>query len=451
MSEPILTTFAKNAVEMLAAEDPELYKLIEGEYHRQIVSLAMVASCSNAHPSALACEGTFTSNVTAEGYPGARFHAGCEYVDQFEQLAIDRAKKAFGAQYANVQPHTASTANQVVTSRLVNPGETLMGMSLDAGGHLSHGAKVNISGSFYNAIGYDLNSDGFIDYDQVESLAMEHKPKLIICGTTAYPRVIDWERFREIADKVGAYLLADITHIAGLVIGGQHPNPIDIAHITTTCTHKQLYGPRGGLIMMGKDHDLPNPRGKGTLKGLMQSGLFPFTQGAPIINNIVAKARTLDRASKPEFKELAKRIVDLSRALAKALVAQGTTVVSGGSDNHIILANVMESFNVTGIIAEKALEECNVIINKNWIPGDQLSPFVTSGIRIGTNSMAARGLDENEMVHCADLIARILKSVVMKSEKEYELDTAQRDAFRAEVKDIAVRFPIPGYPLPEHL
>ncbi|VAW70210.1 Serine hydroxymethyltransferase [hydrothermal vent metagenome] len=448
MSEPILTTFAKNAVDMLSAEDPTLYKLIEQEYTRQTVSLAMVASCSNEHPSVLACEGTFTSNVTAEGYPGSRFHAGCEFVDQFEQLAIDRAKQAFGAQYVNVQPHTASTANQVVTSRLVNPGETLMGMSLDAGGHLSHGAKVNISGAFYNAVGYDLDENGFIDYDQAEALAIEHKPKLIICGTTAYPRIIDWQKFRDIADKVGAYLLADITHIAGLVIAGEHPSPIDIAHITTTCTHKQLYGPRGGLIMMGKDHELPSPKGKGTLTNLMQSGLFPFTQGAPIINKIVGKARALDRANKPEFKVLAKRIVNLSRALAGAFVEEGITVVSGGSDNHIILANTMSSFGVTGIVAEKALEECNVIINKNWIPGDTLSPFVTSGIRIGTNSMAARGLDESTMKQCASLIARILKDVNVVSEKEYTLDVDKRDAYRAEVKEIAVKFPIPGYPLP---
>lgn len=447
MNEPILTKFARNAVEMLADEDPTLYGLIEKEYQRQTVSLAMVASCSNTHPSVLACEGTFTSNVTAEGYPGARFHAGCEFVDQFEQLAIDRAKQAFGAQYVNVQPHTASTANQVVTSRLVNPGETLMGLSLDAGGHLSHGAKVNISGAFYNAVGYDLDDKGFIDYEQVERLAIEHKPKLIICGTTAYPRIIDWQKFRDIADKVGAYLLADITHIAGLVIAGEHPNPIDIAHITTTCTHKQLYGPRGGLIMMGKDHELPSPKGKGTLTNLMQSGLFPFTQGAPIINKIVAKARCLDRANKPEFKELAKRIVNLSRTLADALVKEGITVVSGGSDNHIVLANTMKSFNVTGIVAEKALEECNVIINKNWIPGDTLSPFVTSGIRIGTNSMAVRGLDEEAMKQCASLIARVLKDVEIISDKEYKLDASKRDAYRIEVKEIATRFPIPGYPL----
>ncbi len=447
MTQPILTTFAVNAVDLLAKEDPVLYQLIEAEYHRQTVSLALVASCSNTDPSVLACEGTFTSNVTAEGYPGARFHAGCEYVDQFEQLAIDRAKKAFNAQYVNVQPHTASTANQVVTSRILDPGDTLLGLSLDGGGHLSHGAKVNISGSFYNAIGYNLDSKGFIDFDQVEELALKHRPKLIICGTTAYPRIIEWQRFRDIADKVGAYLLADITHIAGLVIAGEHPNPIDMAHFTTTCTHKQLYGPRGGLIMMGKDFDLPSPRGKGTLVNLMQSGLFPFTQGAPIVNSIVAKARALDRANQPEFKQLAKRIVSISKSMVNALIEQGVSVVSGGSDNHIILANVKESFGVTGIVAEKALEECNLIINKNWIPGDTLSPFVTSGIRIGTNSLAARGLDDEAVVLCADLIARILKTVEVKGDKEYLLDASKRNDFCDEVKKIAGCFPIPGYPL----
>lgn len=449
MSNSTLRNFAGNAMDALAEEDPELFGLLDGEYRRQVESLAMVASCSPTHSTVLACEGTFTSNVTAEGYPGARFHAGCHYVDQFEQLAIDRAKKAFGAQYANVQPHTASTANQIVTSRLLDPGDTLLGLSLDAGGHLSHGAKVNISGSFYNSIGYGLDERGFIDFNQVEALALEHRPKLIICGTTAYPRTLDWENFRVIADKIDAYLLADITHIAGLVIAGEHPNPIDVAHITTTCTHKQIYGPRGGLIMMGKDHDLPSPRGKGTLENLMQTGLFPFTQGAPIINNIVAKARALDRTTTPEFKELAKRIIRLSRALAAELEDRNITVVSGGSDNHIVLANTLESFGVTGYVAEKALEECNLIVNKNHIPGDQLSPFVTSGIRVGTNSVAARGLGTAEMAQCADIISRILKTVDAHDDKTYSIDTASRDAFRSEIRDIAQQYPIPGYLAPD--
>lgn len=447
MATPLLKQFAANAMDILSTEDPELFKLLDGEYRRQTESLAMVASCSPTHPSVLACEGSFASNVTAEGYPGARFHAGCEYVDQFEQLAIDRAKKAFKAQYVNVQPHTASTANQIVTSRILDPGDTLLGMSLDAGGHLSHGAKVNISGTFYNAVGYGLDSRGFIDFDQVAELARQHRPKLIICGTTAYPRRIDWTEFRRIADDVGAYLLADITHIAGLVITGQHPNPIDVAHITTTCTHKQIYGPRGGLIMMGREFELPSPRGKGTLSNLMQTGLFPFTQGAPIVNNIVAKARALDRTTKPEFAALTKRIVELSKAMAVALHEREIKVVSGGSDNHIVLANTLESFGVTGYIAEKALEDCNLIVNKNHIPGDKLSPFVTSGIRIGTNSVAARGLTPTEMEQCADIIRRILQTVKPLGDKTYEIDAAKRDEFRTEIKEIAVTFPIPGYVL----
>lgn len=448
MSVSILSRFAGNAMDLLEKDDPELFRLLDGEYRRQIESLAMVASCSPTHASVLAAEGSFASNVTAEGYPGARFHAGCEFVDQFEQLAIDRTKKAFGARYANVQPHTASTANQIVTSRLLDPGDTLLGLSLDAGGHLSHGAKVNISGSFYKSVGYGLDERGFIDFNQVEELALQHKPKLIICGTTAYPRRIDWQKFREIADKVDAYLLADITHIAGLVIAGEHPNPIDTAHITTTCTHKQIYGPRGGLIMMGKDHDLPSPRGKGTLENLLQSGLFPFTQGAPIVNNIVAKARALDRTLKPEFRELARRIVQLSRSLASELEKRDIKVVSGGSDNHIVLANTLESFNLTGYVSEKALEECNLIVNKNHIPGDSLSPFVTSGIRVGTNSVAARGLTETAISQCADLISRILNTVKSSGDKSYSLDATHRDEFRQEIKDIAMRYPIPGYVIP---
>ena len=366
-----LQEFASRAVAALESADPVLHRLLLQEFDRQMDSLTMVASCSITHPSVLACEGTFASNVTAEGYPGARFHAGCKYVDQFEQLAIERAKVVFGAKYANVQPHTASTANQIVTSAVLKPGDNLLGMNLASGGHLSHGAKVNISGKFYNAVGYGLNQQGFIDFGQVEELAQLHRPKLIICGATAYPRIIDWQRFREIADGVGAYLLADITHIAGLVIAGLHPSPIDIAHFTVTCTHKQLYGPRGGLILMGKEWDSPSPTGKGTLSTLIQSGVFPCTQGAPIINKIVAKARALDRAGSEEFRILAARIVTLSRALAESLLSCGMDVVSGGTDNHIVLVNVRSSFGLSGIIAEKALEECHIIVNKNFIPRDQ--------------------------------------------------------------------------------
>lgn len=445
MKDTVLESFARNAVLALKEKDPVLFDLLQQEYERQMSSLTMVASCTITHPSVLACEGTFASNVTAEGYPGARFHAGCEFVDQFEQLAIDRAKRVFKAQYANVQPHTASTANQIVCAAILKPHETMMGMQIASGGHLSHGAKVNISGTFFNAIGYGLNEDGFIDFDHVAHLAREHRPKLIICGTTAYPRTVYWQRFRDIADEVGAYLLADITHIAGLVIAGVHPSPIDIAHFTVTCTHKQLYGPRGGLIMMGKEWDSPAPTGKGTLSRMIQRSLFPFIQGAPIINTLVGKARALDRAATEEFRILGQRIVTLSRALASAFVQSGVKVVSGGTDNHIVLVDVFESFGVTGIVAEKALEECKIIVNKNFVPGDKNKAFVTSGIRIGTNALAERRFGPQQMEVCADIICRILKSVKPLGEREYELDPQERDGFIQEVEALCEQFPIPGY------
>ena len=442
-----LARFAAHGVELLQQEDPELFRLIEGEYERQLNSLAMVASCSSAHPSVLACEGTFTSNVTAEGFPGARHHAGCKYVDQFEQLAIDRAKAVFGAQYANVQPHSASTANQIVMTAVLKPGDTMMGLDLDCGGHLSHGSKVNMSGKFYNAIAYGLDKNGYIDYDQVEQLAKEHRPKLIISGTTAYPRTLDWERFRAIADSVGAYLLADITHIAGLVIAGLQPNPIDIAHFTVTCTHKQLYGPRGGLILMGKDWEADAPDDEaGPLWRLVQRRLFPFTQGAPLVNMIVAKARVLDRCAGTEFKNDAKRVTLLAKAIAAAFVEQGARVLSGGTDNHIVLIDVLTSYGVTGIVAEKSLESCNIIVNKNRIPGDQNPVSVSSGIRIGTNSLAVRNVSESDMQWCANLIKEILTTLTMKGDKEYELTEADRLRFSNQVMDFAQTHPLRNYP-----
>jgi glycine hydroxymethyltransferase len=443
----ILSRFYDHATEMLANEDPELLRLIEEEYVRQADSLAMVASCSTAHPSVLACEGTFTSNVTAEGFPGARHHAGCKYVDQFEQLAIDRAKAVFGAQYANVQPHSASTANQIVMTAVLRPGDTLLGLDLDSGGHLSHGSKVNMSGKFYNAISYGLDEKGYIDYDQVEALAREFRPKLIISGTTAYPRTIDWQRFREIADSVGAFLLADITHIAGLVIAGLQPNPIDLAHFTVTCTHKQLYGPRGGLILMGKDWQAPCPEGeKGPLWQLVQRRLFPFTQGAPLVNTIVAKARVLARCAAPEFRADAERIMLLARAVAEAFIARGATVLSGGTDNHIVLVNVLESFGVSGAAAEKSLESCNIIVNKNRIPGDTQPVSISSGIRIGTNSLAVRKVATEDMSWCADIIARILESVEMDGERNYRLPEVARKDFQEEVTAFARQHPLRDYP-----
>lgn len=442
----VLKAFANQGIEILSQEDPGLYALLEAEYYRQANTLAMVASCSIADPSVYLCEGMISSNVTAEGYPGARFHAGCQVIDGIEQLAIDRAKEAFHAQYANVQPHSATTANEIVMASILKPGDTILGMELQYGGHLTHGAKVSISGQYYHAIGYGLDEQGFIDYEQVAELAYKFKPRLIICGATAYPRFIDFQRFRSIADKVGAFVLADVSHTAGLIIAGLHPGPIDHAHFTTTCTHKQLYGPRGGLILMGRDHDSPAPDGKRTLAELMQRGVFPLFQGAPILNAIAAKARALARVTTPEFAMVAKRIRENARFLADCFIEQGFKVVSGGSDNHIVLLD-LSTHSMSGLIAERALEECNIIVNKNRVPGDTKSAQTTGGIRLGTNSLAHRGMSENEMQTCAGLIARVLTAVRVFNEQEYCLDAATKAVVQADIKQLCQAFPIPRYPL----
>lgn len=446
MSEGILGAFVRRGVELLRQEDPILYDLLEAEYYRQTGVLAMVASSSIADPSVFACEGMVPTNVTAEGYPGNRFHAGCKYVDKIEQLAIERAKEAFRAQYANVQPHSASSANEIVMCSILKPGDTILGMELQFGGHLTHGARASISGQYFHSIGYGLNTQELIDYEQVAELARQFKPKLIICGATAYPRFIDFQRFRAIADEVGAFLLADISHTAGLVVAGFHPSPIDHAHFTTTCTHKQLYGPRGGLILIGRDHDSLAPGGKRTLAEAIQRAVFPFFQGAPILNAIAAKARALATVMTPEFKTLAERIVADASVLAQCFVDRDYRVISGGSDNHIVLLDVT-TCGITGSIAERALEESNIIVNKNRIPGDKKSAIVTSGIRLGTNSLAFRGMGTGEMHQCSELIHRVLMSIHMLGEQEYHLDTSVKEAVQAEVKQLCQRFPIPRYPL----
>ena len=447
MNEAILAQLLRQGVQTLAQEDPKLHGLMEEELRRQTECLTMVAASSLVDPSVLVCEAMTPVNVTAEGYPGARFHAGCRVIDQIEQLAIDRAREAFKAQFANVQPHSATTANQLVMCSIMKPGETLLGLDLNCGGHLTHGAKPSLSGQYFNAVGYGITEEGAIDYDQVERLADQHRPRLIICGTTAYPRAIDFARFRAIADQVGAYLLADITHVAGLVVAGLHPSPIDHAHFTTTCTHKQIYGPRGGLILVGRDADAPAPDGKRTLSALVQKAVFPFFQGAPNLNSIAAKASALARVMRPEFKVLANRIVDDARALAESFIEKGYRVVTGGSDNHLVIIDVLEA-GLTGIVAEKALEECCIVVNKNRIPGDQKSALVTSGIRIGTNGMALRGLGPDVMPHCVALVDRVLSGVKPRGDREYDLDPALKESVVAEVRELCGRYPIPCYPVP---
>jgi glycine hydroxymethyltransferase len=442
----VLRDLADQSVEMLSREDPTLYGILHDEYLRQANVLSMVASSSVIHPSVLACEAMISTNVTAEGYPGARFHAGCKHIDRIEQLAIDRAKAAFQAKYANVQPLSASAANLAVISGLLRSGDTLLGMALGSGGHLTHGSKPSLTGQFFNAVGYGVDDSCRIDFDDVRALARQHRPKLIICGATAHPRVVDFGRFREIADEVGAYLLADITHIAGLVVAGEHPSPIDVAHITTMCTHKQLYGPRGGLILMGRDHDTPAPDGKQTLAQWIQKSVFPFFQSAPAMNNIAAKARTMARIVQPEFKALARQIRTCASSLADRLMEKGYRVVTDGTDNHIVLVDVRSSQGISGVVAERALEECHIIVNKNQIPGDQKSAVVASGVRLGTNSLAARRMGADEMRYCADLIDRVLSSVKAKGPTEYELDDALKLSVQKDVMAFCQRFPLPHYP-----
>ncbi|HKP76544.1 MAG TPA: serine hydroxymethyltransferase, partial [Longimicrobiaceae bacterium] len=419
-------------MERLRAADPTLATLLEREHRRQAETLTMVAASSIADPAVLACAGSALLNTTTEGYPGARFHAGCEVVDAVEQLAIDRARRTFGARYANVQPHSGTSANQIVMFSLLRPGDTVLGLDLDCGGHLSHGAKVSVSGIYFNAVSYGVGKDGRIDLREVRRLALQHRPRLLICGASAYPRVIDFAGFRRIADEAGAYLLADISHIAGLVAAGEHPSPIDYAHFTTTSTYKQLCGPRGGLVMMGGDHDMPAPDGRGTLASMLQRAAFPFFQGTPDLAAVAAKASALARASTSAWRETARRITASAKALAAELDARGYRLVAGGTDNHIVLVDV-SARGLSGVIAERALEECGIVVNKNRIPGDTRGAMVTSGVRFGTNGLAIRGMGAAEMPQCAALVDRVLGAIEAHGDREYALDPCVAAAAREEV------------------
>jgi len=435
---------AARGLARLREGDPALYELIAREHRRQAATLTMVAASSIADPAVLACEGTALLNTTTEGYPGARFHAGCAVVDEVERLAIDRARRAFGARYANVQPHSGTSANQIVMFSLLRPGDTVLGLDLDAGGHLSHGSRASVSGVYFDAVAYGVDGRGRICMDEVRRLALEHRPRLIVCGASAYPRTIDFRAFREVADEAGAYLLADISHVAGLVAAGEHPSPVDHAHFTTTSTYKQLCGPRGGLVLMGRDHDAPAPDGRGTLSSLVQRAAFPYFQGTPSLAAIAAKASALARVATPEFREVARRITAGARALAAALEARGYTLVAGGTDNHIVLVD-LTSRGLTGVAAERALESCGIVVNKNRIPGDRRSALVTSGVRFGTNGLALRGMGRDEMPCCAALVDEVLRAVRPLGDHDFTLDPAVAAAAREAVADLCARFPIPGY------
>jgi glycine hydroxymethyltransferase len=439
--------FALPGFELLASEDSELHRALHDEHRRQETGLMFVASASITDPSVLACLSSSAMNVTAEGYPGARYHAGCEQVDLIERLAVDRAREVFGAHYVNVQPHSATTANYAVLSSLLRTGDVLLGMRLDQGGHLTHGFSAAYSGTYFTSIGYGLDETGRIDYEEVEALAKRHRPKLIICGATSYPRQVDWLRFREIADETGALLMADISHIAGLVAAGLHPSPVDHAHITTTCTHKQLGGPRGGLIMSGRDADLPYHDTGRTMAEQLARAVFPYFQGAPMMSLIAAKARALALTRTDRYRAAMRQVVDDAAALAAGLVSLGYEVVSGGTDNHIVLLD-LSATGLSGVVAERALERAGIVVNKNRVPGDRRPAATCSGVRIGTNSVAQRGLGVREMRRCAELIDQVLRAVRPLSDREFELDGFAAEAVRTEVRKLAMEFPLPRYTRP---
>ena len=364
--------------------DPELAKAMEQETGRQNDHIELIASENFVSKAVMAAMGSTLTNKYAEGYPGKRYYGGCQYVDIVEDLARDRAKKLFGCTYANVQPHSGAQANMAVFFALVKPGETVMGMNLDHGGHLSHGSPANISGTYYHIVPYGVNDAGFIDYDEVERIAKECKPKMIIAGASAYCRKIDFKRFREIADEVGAYLMVDMAHIAGLVASGYHESPIPYAHVTTTTTHKTLRGPRGGMILSSEEFATEHKLNK---------AIFPGIQGGPLMHVIAAKALCFKEALDPSFKEYGKRIIDNAQALCKGLQKRGIDIVSGGTDNHLMLVDLAAK-GLTGKEVEKWLDDANITANKNTIPNDPQSPFVTSGIRLGTAAVSSRGMNQ---------------------------------------------------------
>jgi glycine hydroxymethyltransferase len=389
--------FPKN--DTIAGYDDELAQAIAAEARRQEDHVELIASENYASPRVLEAQGSVLTNKYAEGYPGKRYYGGCEYVDIAEKLAIDRLKQLFGATYANVQPHSGSQANQAVYLALLQPGDTILGMSLAHGGHLTHGAKVNISGKLFNAVQYGVNEQGLVDYDEVERLAVEHKPKMIVAGFSAYSQVMDWARFRAIADKIGAYLFVDMAHVAGLIAAGVYPNPVPHAHVVTSTTHKTLRGPRGGFVIA---KDLGEE-----LEKKLQSIVFPGIQGGPLMHVIAAKAVAFKEALEPSFKDYQAQVVKNAKAMARTLIERGYKVVSGGTENHLMLVDLIGR-DVTGKDAEAALGKAHITVNKNAVPNDPRSPFVTSGLRVGTPAVTTRGYKENDVVELTHWICDVL-------------------------------------------
>ncbi|MBE8716732.1 serine hydroxymethyltransferase [Cellvibrio polysaccharolyticus] len=413
----------------IAAFDPDIWNAIQDEDRRQEDHIELIASENYTSPLVIAAQGTQLTNKYAEGYPGKRYYGGCEHVDVIESLAIERAKALFGADYANVQPHAGSQANQAVYAALCSPGDTILGMSLAHGGHLTHGAKVSSSGKYYNAIQYGLNPEtGLIDYEEVERLAVEHKPKVIVAGFSAYSQIVDWQRFRDIADKVGAYLFVDMAHVAGLVAAGLYPNPVQIADVTTTTTHKTLRGPRGGLILAKANEELEKK---------LNSAVFPGGQGGPLMHVIAAKAICFKEAMTPEYKEYQAQVAKNAKAMAKTFIARGINIVSGGTENHLMLVDLIGK-PYSGKDADEALGRAHITVNKNAVPNDPRSPFVTSGIRVGTPAITTRGFGETESADLANWICDIFDAL--------EAGTADAviETVKGKVSALCKRFPVYG-------
>ena len=413
----------------IAGFDDEIWSAIQEEEVRQEEHIEMIASENYTSPRVMQAQGTALTNKYAEGYPGKRYYGGCEYVDKAESLAIERAKALFGADYANVQPHSGSQANAAVYQALVQPGETVLGMSLDAGGHLTHGAKPNFSGKTYHAVQYGLNNEtGEIDYAQVEALALEHKPKMIVAGFSAYSGIVDWAKFREIADKVGAYLMVDMAHVAGLVAAGIYPNPVPVADVVTTTTHKTLRGPRGGLIIAKANEEIEKK---------LNSAVFPGGQGGPLMHVIAAKAVSFKEAMEPGYVDYQKQVVANAKAMAKTFIERGINIVSGGTENHLMLVDLIGK-PYTGKDADAALGAANITVNKNAVPNDPRSPFITSGLRVGTPAVTTRGFKEAECVELANWMCDVLEAL------EAGDASAKIEEVKAKVLDVCKKFPVYG-------
>ena len=432
-------TNSTNASSFIKKSDPKIYDILQKEISREDLTLELIASENFVSYSILEMAGGVMTNKYAEGYPGARYYGGCEHVDEAENLARDRAKKLFDCEYVNVQPHSGSQANMAVLMTFLNVGDTIMGLDLAHGGHLTHGSHVNFSGKLYNSVSYQVDKDtGRVDFNSVRSIAKEFKPQLIICGGSAYPRHVEFEQFREVADEVGAFLMADIAHPSGLVAAGLHPSPMNYCDIVTSTTHKTLRGPRGGMIMMGKDIEnkwkIVAPK-SGRIKmvsELLDSSVMPGIQGGPLMHIIAAKAIAFNEALQPEFKIYAQQVIDNAKAMSETLLSKGYNLISGGTDTHVVLIDLSNK-DVTGKLAEKTLEKAGITVNKNMVPFDKRSPFITSGIRIGSPAITTRGMKQNEMVQVINLIDKIITNIE---------DQSIIEKVKIEVESLCSSFPL---------